>query len=175
MSQEQDQRFFRNYALVIGLLAVMVLLFFALAQIIGENKEVNIQQRSAVVAERTAPVGKVNISGQTESSSESASSSGSAATASAGGKQTPKQIFDSTCFACHGNEQGVGGIPGSPHFGDKDAWAGRIAQGKDLLYEHAIDGFTGESGVAMPPKGGNPNLTDEEIKATVDYIVENSQ
>ena len=169
MSQEQDQKFFRNYALVIGVLAVMVLVFFTLAQIIGENEEENIQQRAAVVAERTAPVGMVKISGQTEPAT------GTPATASAGAKQTPKQIFDTTCFACHGNEQGVGGIPGSPHFGDKEAWAGRIAQGKELLYEHALKGFTGESGVAMPAKGGNPNLTDDEIKATVDYMVDNSQ
>lgn len=172
MSQEQDQRFFRNYALVIGILAVMVLIFFTLAQIIGEDEEANVQQRAAVVAERTAPVGKVNISGQTESSSES---SGAAVTAAASTEDPGKRVFNSLCFTCHGNEQGVGGIPGSPHFGDKDAWAGRIAQGEALLYEHAIKGFTGESGVAMPPKGGNPNLTDDEIKAAVDFMVENSQ
>ena len=65
MSQEQDQRFFRNYALVIGVLAVMVLIFFTLAQIIGENEKASVQQRAADVAERTVPVGKVNVAGQT--------------------------------------------------------------------------------------------------------------
>lgn len=169
MSQEQDQRFFRNYALVIGLLAVMILIFFTLAQVIGDNKQERVEQRASVVAERTAPVGQVNVSGKTKQAA------GSPATASADAKQTPKQIFDSTCFACHGNEQGAGGIPAAPHFGDKDAWAPRIAQGKDVLYKHALNGFTGEAGVAMPAKGGNAKLTDDEVKATVDYIVSHSQ
>jgi len=177
MSQEQDQRFFRNYALVIGVLAVMVLVFFTIAQIIGENEEASIQQRAAVVAERTMPVGKVNISGQTESSAGTGQSSTAPASATgvASSEDPGKRVFNSLCFTCHGNEQGVGGLPGVPHFGDKQAWAGRIAQGTALLYEHALKGFTGESGIAMPAKGGNPNLTDDEIKATVDFIVEHSQ
>ena len=169
MSQEQDQRFFRNYALVIGILAVMILIFFTLAHIIGENEEADVQQRADVVAERTTPVGQVNVAGQAKPAA------GATATAAASVKQTPKQIFDSTCFACHGNEQGAGGIAQAPHFGDKTAWSPRIAQGKDLLYEHAINGFTGESGVAMPPKGGNTKLSDDDIKATVDYMIDHSE
>ena len=168
MSQEQDQRFFRNYALVIGLLAVMILIFFTLAHIIGENGEADVQQRAEVVAKRTTPVGQVNVAGKTSPTA------GAQATAAAGPK-TPKEIFDSTCFACHGNEQGVGGIPAAPHFGDKTAWTPRIAQGKDVLYEHALNGFTGEGGVAMPAKGGNPKLTDDEVKAAVDYMVTHSE
>jgi len=55
---------------------------------------------------------------------------------------------------------------GAPKFASKVAWAPRIAQGRDKLYENAIKGLRG-----MPARGGNPNLTDEEVKAAVDYMV----
>lgn len=43
-----------------------------------------------------------------------------------------------------------------------------------MLYDHSINGFQGETGV-MPPKGGFANFSDEEVKAAVDYMVENAQ
>ena len=58
---------------------------------------------------------------------------------------------------------------------DVEQWTGRIAQGTNMLYEHPIVGFTGTSGIPMPAKGGNPALTDEEVKAAVDYMVSSSQ
>jgi cytochrome c5 len=83
----------------------------------------------------------------------------------AAGKPDGKKIFDGTCSVCHG-----AGIAGAPKFGDKAAWAPRIAQGVNVLYTHAMGGFTGKGGV-MPPKGGNLALTDPDIKAAVDYMV----
>ncbi len=53
--------------------------------------------------------------------------------------------------------------------GDKDLWGPRIAQGKDTLHKHAIEGFTGAKGM-MPARGGNSNLTDDEVKAAADYM-----
>ncbi len=75
-----------------------------------------------------------------------------------------KSVFDGGCVACHG-----AGIAGAPKFGDKAAWAPRIAQGVNTLYTHAIGGFTGKGGM-MPPKGGNAALTDAQVKAAVDYM-----
>ena len=54
---------------------------------------------------------------------------------------------------------------------DKAHWAARIAQGKDTLYKHAIEGFHGPDGGVMPPKGGNPALTDAQVEATVDWML----
>ena len=76
-----------------------------------------------------------------------------------------KSDYENTCTACHGF-----GVTGAPKLGDKESWAPRIAQGINTLYRHAIDGFTGEYGV-MPMKGGFTNLSDEHIKAIVDYMV----
>lgn len=75
-----------------------------------------------------------------------------------------KSLFGATCIACHG-----AGIAGAPKFGDKTAWAPRIQQGINVLYEHAIKGFQGKAGV-MPPKGGSP-ASDADVKAAVDYMV----
>jgi cytochrome c5 len=87
------------------------------------------------------------------------------AAAAAPTKIDGKRIFDTTCTACHGM-----GIAGAPKFGDKAAWAPRIAQGTATLYTHAIGGFQGKGGV-MPAKGGAVNLSDADVKAAVDYMV----
>ena len=57
-----------------------------------------------------------------------------------------------------------------PQTGDAVAWSPRIEKGVDVLYANAINGYTGEMGM-MPAKGGNPALSDDEVKAAVDYII----
>ena len=91
----------------------------------------------------------------------SSSSSGSAAKSAIDGKK----LYQATCFSCH-----EAGVAGSPKIADKEAWAPRIATGVETLYLSAING----KGV-MPPKGGNMNLSDDQIKAVVDYMVSQSQ
>lgn len=68
------------------------------------------------------------------------------------------------CFSCHDV-----GVAGSPKLGDKATWAPRIATGNDTLYG-TINGKN-----AMPAKGGNPALSDAEIKAAVDFMVSKSK
>ena len=70
---------------------------------------------------------------------------------------------------CH-----TSGAAGAPITGDKADWGPRIAQGVDVLYTHAIEGFTGQKGV-MPARGGSTTLSDEEVKAAVDYMVAQAQ
>jgi cytochrome c5 len=68
-------------------------------------------------------------------------------------------------MACH-----AAGVAGAPKTGDKSAWTPRIAQGANVLYDHALKGFQGKAGV-MPAKGGNTALSDDDVKAAVDYMV----
>ena len=75
-----------------------------------------------------------------------------------------KKTYDQACAACHAS-----GVAGAPKLGGKDAWAARIATGNDALYASAINGKG-----AMPAKGGQVAIPDEEIKATVDYMVSSS-
>jgi cytochrome c5 len=80
-----------------------------------------------------------------------------------------KKVYGRVCALCH-----AAAVAGSPKPGDKADWGPRIAQGKEVLYKHAIVGYTGAKGM-MPAKGGGANLTDDEVKAAVDYMVSLSQ
>ncbi len=71
-----------------------------------------------------------------------------------------KKTYESACVACHAS-----GVAGAPKFGDKAAWAPRIASGLDALTNSAIKGKG-----AMPPKGGNPSIPDADIRAAVEYM-----
>lgn len=77
-------------------------------------------------------------------------------------------VYNSGCAACHAT-----GVAGAPKVGDKVAWANRVTQDKELMYDHALNGYQGEAGV-MPPKGGFMNLSDDDVKSAVDYMVETS-
>lgn len=166
MSKEQDQLFFRNFSLIVGLLAAMMIIFIVLARIVGIDEEADAKRRAPAIAEMTAPMGQVSVTGATEEKPAAAVEVAAAESGSAGGKG--KEVYDGLCVSCHGS-----GIPGIPQFGDKAAWEARIAQGNDTLYQRAIQGFTGTSGMMMPPKGGGANLSDDDVKAAVDYIVAN--
>jgi len=75
------------------------------------------------------------------------------------------RTYRTACASCH-----MTGAAGAPKTGDKAAWKARIAQGMDTLVTHAIKGIG-----AMPPKGGRPNLTDDQVKAVVAYMVDESK
>ncbi|HZS69848.1 MAG TPA: c-type cytochrome [Burkholderiales bacterium] len=84
-----------------------------------------------------------------------------AAAKPAAGAADGKQVFDSTCTACHST-----GVAGAPKLGDKAAWAPRIKQGMDTLLQSALKGKG-----AMPPKGGNASLSDADVRAAIEFMV----
>ncbi len=71
-----------------------------------------------------------------------------------------KKVYDMACVACHAS-----GVAGAPKFGDKAAWAPRLATGLDALTTSVIKGKG-----AMPPKGGNASIPDADIRAAVEYM-----
>ena len=86
------------------------------------------------------------------------------AAAPAAGGADGQKVYEANCKMCHG-----GTIPGAPGVGKNDEWAPRIKQGKETLYKHALEGFN-----AMPAKGGNAGLSDDEVKAAVNYMANQS-
>lgn len=78
-----------------------------------------------------------------------------------------KEVYEETCVFCHG-DKGKGEIPGAPDFTKAD---GVLSQDEDVLIAHITDGYESPGSVmAMPAKGGNPDLTEEEVKAVLDYL-----
>ena len=75
------------------------------------------------------------------------------------------ETYKKACMACHAT-----GVAESPKLGDKAAWGPRIAQGMDVLYTSVLKGKG-----AMPPKGGQMQLSDDDVKAAVDYMVAQSK
>lgn len=107
-------------------------------------------------AERLKPAGELCLQGM---------DCGGVAAPVVVGPKSADQVYNSVCMACHDT-----GAAGAPKRGDAAAWAPRITQGIATLYEHSLTGIRG-----MPAKGGNPNLSDDEVKSAVDYIVEASR
>ena len=118
----------------------------------------------ATIAERIQPVGQVAFTAPAGSAGAPAPAA-PAATVAKAGPVDGKKVFDGVCTACH-----TAGVAGAPKFGDKAAWAPRIATGMDTLVNVALHGKG-----AMPPKGGNPALSDAEIRAAVEYMVSHSK
>ena len=80
------------------------------------------------------------------------------------GNLSGEQVYAQVCKTCH-----EAGLAGAPKAGDKAAWTPRIAQGEQTLVQHAIAGYQGKVGV-MPPKGGNTDLTDDEVHRAVVHL-----
>ena len=170
--RQQDQQFFDSFMLVIGILmGVAVGLFFLVRGIALDTQGLYITEDPTVQAaidERLQPVGRVLIAGDAELAA--AAAAAVAAPTPVETVMTGPQVYNAACIVCH-QPPGTGG---APPVGDVAAWAPRIAQGNDTLYMHAIQGFQGAAGF-MPPKGGRVDLSDDEIRAAVDYLVEQSQ
>lgn len=163
-----DQKFIDLFVLVTGVLVGVSFGIFLLTRYIAsQTQEVYVVQEEAYqeqVLARIAPVGKVVVEGEDVTSADRAraiSEPEPVAVALSG-----PQVYNSACLACHG-----AGIGGAPATGDKAAWNARIAQGPEVLQDHVINGFQGSAGY-MPPKGGRVDLSDSEILAAMDYMID---
>ena len=115
------------------------------------------------IVEAAAPASAATAN---DSASAVAADAGTAsAGASAGGEVDGKALFTAKCAACHAT-----GVLEAPILGNTDNWAPRIAQGKDTLYSHAMNGFN-----SMPARGGAADLSDDQVKAIVDFMVSKAQ
>ena len=168
---KQDSHFFNNFSLVLGILFAVTLGLFAFSRHIGAKHQLaQVSADTLTVAgveARLQPVARVAVAGQDNSALkiETAGPAMPAAAVPADGTAA----YETGCAACH-----AAGIAGAPKTGDKAAWGPRIAQGKDTLYTHAIQGFNGKTGV-MPAKGGRADWPDDLIKQAVDHMVEMNQ
>lgn len=165
-----DLEFLKKFSLVIGFLmlvtlGLMVGAYYVHLQLPPEVRPNAVRQTQA----RIAPAGAV-YAGSTGAAAQAAATAAAAAAAASqvayGGTTDGSVIYAQLCTGCH--TSGAGGAPTMTAAG----MGARASKGTETLYKHAIEGFTGTAGV-MPAKGGNPALTDEQVKATVDWMMAN--
>jgi cytochrome c5 len=131
---------------VLSFLVPIVLIVLLVSYVTGGKKadSAGVDLRPEAVAQRIVPVAAVNLK-------------------SADGPRTHltgEQVYAQACKACHET-----GAANAPKFGDKTAWAPRIKEGLDELLEDAIKGKG-----AMPPRGGNPDLSDYELARAIVHM-----
>jgi cytochrome c5 len=158
--------------LVVGVLAfvVPVFLIIAIVQIVTGGLKVDpgsLAMSEDAIAARLKPVGEVRLTLGEAPSAPAPSEAGIQTAAVAPAAQPAaaarpgSEVYQQACAMCHAT-----GLAGAPKTGDAAAWKARIAQGVPTLHSHAINGIR-----TMPAKGGNPSLSDAEVKTAVDYLV----
>jgi cytochrome c5 len=155
-------------ALVVG---IVLLAQLAVGVYGGRSMTGDPAMSDAAVAKRIAPVAKLSIDPNAPPPAAAPAAPAAAAAvatpvaipppAAAPAADAGKSTYEATCAMCHGT-----GVAGAPKAGDKAAWAARMKAGKPALYQAAIKGKG-----AMPPKGGNTSLSDDAVKAAVDYLL----
>jgi len=164
-----EKRYAKNVSIILAISTVLMLFIFLL---VGHHRDVPDRVRmdrgallgsGSSVAERIKPVARVNVA-SAETRPEPVKNA-----AAPPPSRNGQQVYQATCVACHD-----AGIAGAPKVGDKSQWAKHIAKGRDTLYASAVNGVQGSTG-AMPAKGGNPGLSDAEVRAAVDYMVARSK
>lgn len=112
------------------------------------------------VADRLKPAGNVCVEGQPcETATAAVASAGSS------GPKSGDEVYAAACAACHAT-----GALNAPKLADVAAWEPRLGKGTETLYANAINGIN-----AMPAKGGNSSLSDEEVIAAVDHLLASVQ
>ncbi len=171
---KQDKHFYNIISVVIGGLVTVAIVLLAAARLIANQTQVpgtyTDPEYVAEVVDNIKPLARVAVAGQDNSALAIAQPAATAAAAPA--TAVPKDgqaLYEAACKACHG-----AGLAGAPKAGDRAAWGPRLAQGKATLYEHALKGYTGKTGV-MPAKGARTDLSDDLIKQGVDYLTSLAQ
>ena len=169
-----DKATIRQLVIMVGGLVVLTLvLMFAGYEIYDHAPKETNPNASAAVVDRIAPAGAVYAGNTGRAAMQAAADAAAKAAASQvayGGTTDGKTIFNDLCTSCH-----TAGVAGAPKVGNKAMWAPRIAEGLDTLIKHATEGYHGPDGNYMPAKGGNPALTDAQVKAAVTWIVDQAK
>ena len=156
MSEEQmnDSKFSRLFIIMIIAMTALTIILVVIAKFAAQDVNEKLDARSDIentetLAERIAPVGSFSAETAVAAIEATATLSG-------------QDVYNTKgCAACHAS-----GVNNAPIYADAASWASRLSKGTDTFYNNAINGFQ-----SMPAKGGNASLSDDDVKAAVDYML----
>ncbi len=134
-------------SLIVLILVFIGMLFFSTMDFSGQSQEIEQRMASA----RITPVGQVNVGAVPVAAAPAANAE----------PKSGEEIYNTVCMACHAS-----GVLEAPILGDKATWAPRVEKGNDVLMQSLLNGLNN-----MPARGGNPALSDDELKATLEYML----
>lgn len=173
MSEQDDRIFMQRFSLVItGLALFAVLIIFFAIGMDGQVADSENPSKETARLERIQPVFGVYVGeegraaaqaamAEAEADPEAASGAAETQQAALGGTMDGEAIYNDACQACH-----LAGAAGAPQL-VAEQWTERLDKGMETLVDHAINGFN-----AMPAKGGRMDLSDEQVRASVEYMVD---
>jgi len=158
----EDRQFTTMFmAVLVGLVVLTIVILIIANVLYSPTMESDLRVQKAV-ADRIKPMGGVYVGSVPEEvAGASSSTEQTAAVQVAAADLSGEQVYQQVCAACH-----TAGVLNAPKRGDAAAWEPRLAKGIDALYTSSINGIG-----AMPAKGGRADVSDDAIKAAVDYMV----
>ena len=164
---KRDQQFFDGFLMLVGIFVGIIAGIILLGDLVGDGESAQGEEgaEQSAVEERIRPVGQVALVGDPSLAGVPAPAAATP-TAQAQASLSGAEVYDQVCSVCH-----AAGLTGAPMLTDEAAWEPRIAQGRDVMREHVLNGFQGQTGV-MPPKGGRVDLSDEAVVAAMQYMLD---
>lgn len=154
----EDRQFTTMFMAVLVVLVGFTIAILVIANLIYSDDGATDARVQKDVAERIKPVGSVYVG---EVPADVGGQPAQASTQVAAADLSGEQVYQQVCASCH-----TSGVLNAPKPGDVAAWEPRLAKGTDTLYANAINGIG-----AMPAKGGRADMSDDAIKAAVDYLL----
>ena len=161
----QDKQFINYMMTILVILIGITALILIISKVLSDTHQEPDQAMMEAIDARIKPIGEVHLgtapAAPTAQQTASAQDTTQGTAQNASAEMNPADVYQTACAACH-----AAGIANAPIYGNKAAWAPRIGN-VQALYTNSLQGKG-----AMPAKGGRPDLSDETIKAAVDYMLE---
>ncbi len=164
MESNKSGKFLAGSLAIVGLLVVVAYLILNSMLSIADKVVAPPKMDAKAISDRIAPVAQERIG--EEPIVQASADTGDAEAVKTSDEIGPgNQVFTAVCATCH-----VSGLLQAPRLGNADDWAPRLEKGMETLYDHAINGFKN-----MPARGGRQDLSDDEVKQAVDYMISQSE